>query len=149
MGYNARLHPQTADTKQGFASVATDASEIQPLFAAERAGQVLSAIYWHGTTGSSIGSGTTAASAVNLYVYKTASAAGSRVASVRCGEVATLATVALTMSTSTALTRFAAGNIYLAELVGGAGMTSDASTLGSRIILRYMYAEATDDDATP
>lgn len=148
MGFNARLHPQTAGCTPSFGSVATDGSEIQTLFAAERAGQVLGAIFWNGTA-NSVASGTTAGSAVNVYVYKTASAAGSRVASARLAAVATLATQALTLSTATGLTRFSEGNVYLSEVVGGAGMTTDGNTLGSKIILRYMYAEATDDDATP
>ena len=145
MGYNARLNPKSAKTG-AFASVATTGSEIRQLFAAERAGQILGAIFWNGST-SSVASGTTAGSAMNAYVYKTASGTASQVASARLAEVATLATQVLTNSTSTALTRFAAGAIYLGELIGGAG--NNRNNVGAEIHLRYMYAEAASDDATP
>ena len=145
MGYNARLNVLTADT-DAFASVATNSSAIQQIFAAERAGQVVSAIFWNGST-SSVASGTTAGSAMNVYVYKTASSTTASVAaSGALAVVATLGTQALTMSTATALTRFAAGDLYLAELIGGAG--NNRNNAGAQVILRYMYGHSTDS-ATP
>lgn len=145
MGYNARLNPMSVESAT-FASIATNSSSYVPLFAAERAGQVLGAIFWNGTT-SSVASGTTAASAMNVYVYKTASNTDSIVASAALAQVATLGTQALTLSTNTALTRFAAGGLLLGEVQGGAG--NNRNNAGAKIVLRYMYAYAADDDATP
>lgn len=144
MGYNARLNPKSAVTGS-FASVATNSSSLQVAFSAERAGQIIGARFINGVT-SSVASGTTAASALNVYVYKTASSTtASNVASVALAQVATLATSALTMATSTALTRFAAGAVYCAELIGGAG--NNRNNAGAVVQVDYMYAEAASDSA--
>lgn len=145
MGYNPRLNPIAAVTGS-FASVATNSSALQVCFSAERAGQIIGARFINGAT-SSVASGTTAGSAMNVYVYKTASdTAASAVGSARLGQVDTLATATLTMSTSTALTRFAAGAVYAAEILGGAG--NNRNNAGACVQVDFMYAHAADDDAT-
>lgn len=145
MGYNARLNPQIAAVNIG--SVATDAVAAPALFAAAQAGQILNARLVNGNA-ATIASGTTAGSALNIYVCKNASdTAASAVASVACGAVAVLATATLTMSTSTSLTRFSAGDVYGAVVVGGAG--NDNSTDGAVIEVSYMYGWARPDTATP
>lgn len=142
MGYNSRLHPFVARDGNGFGSVATDGSENIAIFSPWASGQVLGARFVNGTT-STVASGTTAGSSLNLYVYKNASNAASIVASVRAGAVATYGTLALTLSTSTALQRFVNGDVLIAEAVGGAG--NDTSQAGAFIEVSYMYAY--DDDA--
>lgn len=145
MGYNPRLNPLSALTAT-FGSVATNSSSLGVCFSAERAGQIIGARFINGAT-SSVASGTTAGSSMNVYVYKTASdTAASAVGSARLAQVATLATSTLTMSTSTALTRFAAGAVYCAELIGGAG--NNRNNAGARVQVDFMYAHAADDDAT-
>jgi hypothetical protein len=146
MGYNARLAPRGARTTE-FASVATDGSSLNVLFSPSLSGQVLAARFINGPT-ATVASGTTAGSALNVYVYKTASnTAASAVASAALGAVGTLATATLTMSTSTALTRFTDGAVYCAELIGGAG--NNNSNAGAKVELFFEYAHAADDDATP
>lgn len=146
MGYNARLNARQITTGS-FASVATDSSSLQVLFSPTLAGQIISARFVNGAT-ATVASGTTAGSALNVYVYKTASdTAASAVASARLGAVGTLATSTLTMSTSTALTRFSNGNVYCAELIGGAG--NDNSNAGAMVQVSVMYGHARDDTATP
>lgn len=145
MGYNPRANPFIA-TGTPYASVATDASSVNVLFSPLQSGQILGARFVNGAA-ATVASGTTAGSALNVYVYKTASSTDSQVASARLGAVATLATSALTMSTATALTRFDAGAVYLSELVGGAG--NDNSTAGARVQVAYMYAHTRTDTATP
>lgn len=145
MGYNARLNPLTTVTGS-FASVATNGSALQVLFSPNGSGQVILGRFINGAT-SSVASGTTAGSAMNVYVYKTASdTAASAVGSARLAQVATLATADLTMSTSTALTRFTNGDVYCAEVMGGAG--NNRNNAGACVQLDYMYAHAASDDAT-
>lgn len=145
MGYNARLNP--AVRKTAFASVASDSSTLQVLFSPSLSGQILNARFINGAT-SSVASGTTAGSAVNVYVYKTASSTtASNVASARLAAVATLATATLTMSTSTALTRFSNGDVYCGEIIGGA--VQDPLQAGACIQIAYCYGQARDDTATP
>lgn len=145
MGFNARLAPKRAHAV--FGSVATDGSSLAVLFSAERAGQMLTARFVNGAA-ATVASGTTAGSALNVYVYKTGSStSASVVASKALGAVATLATATLTMSTSTALTRFSAGDVYCAELIGGAG--NDNSTAGAHVQVHYMYSWTFPDTATP
>lgn len=144
MGYNARLNPRSHRTTE-FGSVATDSSALNVVFSPSASGQIIAARFINGPT-ATVASGTTAGSALNVYVYKTASNTGSRVASAALPAVATLATATLTMSTSTALTRFANGAVYCAELVGGAG--NNADNTGAKVEVHYMYAEAATDDAT-
>lgn len=145
MGYNPRLNPKSAMTGT-YASIATNSSSLQVAFAAAGAGQIISARFINGVT-SSVASGTTAASAMNVYVYKTASdTAASAVGSARLAQVATLATADLTMSTSTALTRFTAGDVYCAEVFGGAG--NNRNNAGAVVQVDFMYAHAATDDAT-
>lgn len=145
MGYNARLNPMQSGVN--FGSVATNSSAHTVVLSPLGSGQVLGARFINGLT-STVASGTTAGSALNVYVYKTASdTAASAVASARLGAVATAATAALTMSTATALTRFANGDVYLAELIGGAG--NNVSNAGCRVQVAYMYAHTVTDSATP
>lgn len=145
MGYNARLNPRQIQTGS-FGSVATDGSALQVLFSPSASGQVVGARFVNGNT-ATVASGTTAGSAMNVYVYKTASATGSRVASAALGAVGLLGTGTLTLSTSTTLTRFSNGAVYCAELVGGAG--NDNSNAGAAVVIDVMYADASADDATP
>jgi hypothetical protein len=85
---------------------------------------------------------------MNVYVFKTASdTAASAVGSARLAEVATMATSTLTMSTSTALTRFTDGDVYMAEIRGGAG--NDRNNAGACVQVAYMYAQTRTDTATP
>ena len=145
MGYNARLHPYVVATN--FGSIATGGSALNVLFNPNRGGMVIGARFVNGAT-SSVASGTTAGSALNVYVYKTASdTSASAVASARLGEVATLATAAVGLATSTALTRFSAGDVYCAELSNGAGNERDND--GCVVQIAYMYAFSLEGTATP
>ena len=147
MGFNARLNPLSViSDAQG--SCATNSSARIPFFIAKAAGQVLSASALNGTT-AAVTSGTTAGSSVYLYLCKTSTATGSRIASFNGSgtSIATQASQALTMSTSTALTRFAAGDIFFFEFVGGAADNADNS--GLRLQMDYMYGYGVDDSATP
>ena len=143
MGFNPRLAPKMA--KMTFGSVATDGSSAGALFCPERAGQLLGARFVNSGTASVV-SGTTAASALNVYVHKNAMS-GSIAASARLGEVATFATATLTLATSTSLQRFSAGDVYVAELVGGAG--NDASQAAAIVQIHYMYGWSFPDTTTP
>lgn len=146
MSYNARLNPRSFSSEP-IGSVATDGSSATlPIFSPSAAGQVIAARFINGNT-ATVASGTTAGSALNVYVYKTASSTDSQVASAALGAVATLATATLTMSTSTALTRFTDGSVYCCDVIGGAG--NDNSNAGARIQIDVMYAQAATDDATP
>jgi hypothetical protein len=145
MGYNARLNPMTAVTN--FGSVATDSSALHAVFTPHFAGQVVGVRLVNGAT-AAIASGTTAGSALNVYVMKNASdTAASAISSSALGSVATLATVNLTMSTSTSLQRFSAGDVYCAQLVGGVG--NDADNSGAIVQISYMYAWSQSGTATP
>lgn len=145
MGFNARLAPKRAHAV--FGSVATDGSSLAVLFSAERSGQMLGARFVNGVA-ATVASGTTAGSSLNVYVYKTASdTAASALGSARLGAVATLATATLTLSTATNLTRFDAGAVYCAELIGGAG--NDNSTAGAHVQVHYMYGWTFPNTATP
>ena len=139
MGFNARINPQSAMTAS-FASIATNASATNVLFSPEQSGQIIGGRFINGAT-SSVASGTTAASAMNVYVMKTAiDTAASVVCSERLGQVATLGTATLTMSTSTALTRFTNGAVYLAQVYGGAG--NNRNNAGAIVQVDFMYAHS-------
>lgn len=147
MGYNARLNPMCAVTN--FGSVATDGSALHVLFNPNQAGQVLGARLVNGAA-ATIASGTTAGSAVNVYVMKNESASAStasHLASSQLGAVAALGTVNLALATSTALQRFTAGDVYTALVIGGAG--NDNSTDGLIVQIAYMYGWAQPNTATP
>ncbi len=145
MGYNARLNPQCAVTN--FGSVATDSSNLHVLFTPHFAGQIVGARLVNGAA-ATIASGTTAGSALNVYVMKTASdTSASVLASSQLGAVAALGTVNLTLATSTALQRFSAGDVYCALMIGGAG--NDNSTDGLIVQVAYMYGWAHANTATP
>ena len=145
MGYNARLNPHTAAVH--FGSVATDATASPALFTAAFPGQVLGARLVNGVT-ASVASGTTAGSSVNVYITKNASdTSASLLCSSRLAAVATLATVNLTIATSTSIQRFSAGDTYGAHFVGGAENNADNSGLMMQI--SYMYAWSFPDTATP
>ncbi len=146
MGFNARANPKSAVTAS-FASIATNASATAMVFSPSGAGQIIGGRFINGAT-SSVASGTTAASALNVYVMKTAiDTAASAVCSAALGQVATLATATLTMSTSTALTRFSDGAVYLAQIYGGAG--NNRNNAGCVVQVDYMYAHTATDDTTP
>lgn len=143
MPFNARLDPRQAATGT-FASVATNGSANQIIrWVPIASGAFINARFVNGTT-SSVASGTTAGSAMNVYVYKTAiDTAASVVASARLAQVATLATQAMTLSTSTTFNRFSGGEQYIAEVYGGAGNARDNA--GAYIVLDYMYAHNLPD----
>jgi len=147
MGFNPRLYPLAARSA-AFGSIATNSSGRLPFFVAKAAGQVLSATIINGTSASAT-SGTTAGSSIYVYLTKTSTATGSRIASFNGSgtAIATQASQALTMSTSTALTRFAAGDLFFAEFVGGAANNGD--TTGIHVQMDYIYGHAVDDSATP
>lgn len=145
MGYNARLNPMQAVTN--FGSVATDGSACNTLFNACFPGQILGARFVNGAT-SSVASGTDAGSSLNVYIFKNASdTSASVVASSRLAQVATLATINLTLATSTSLQRFSAGDSYFGALLNGAG--NDANNAGAILQVSYMYGWSFPDTATP
>lgn len=147
MGFNARLNPESIVSPE-MASCATNSSARIPFFIAPRACQILSAKALNGTT-TSIVSGTTTGSSVDLYLCKNSTSTGSRIASFNGSgtTVATQGTAVLTLSTSTALSRLAAGDILFFEFVGVAN--NNASNAGLKLQVDYMYAYGADDTATP
>jgi len=145
MGFNPRLNPVTVVSPE-MASCATNSSARIPFFIAPRAGQIIAARAINGTT-TSIVSGTTTGSSVDLYLCKNSTATGSRIASFNGSgtTVATQGTAALIMSTSTALSRLAAGDILFFEFVGVAN--NNASNAGLKLQVDLMYAYGPDDSA--
>lgn len=150
MGYNARLNPQS-QTTGSFASIATNSSAHQVIFSPVGSGQIVGARFINGAT-SSVASGTTAASAMNVYVLKneiasasTASILGSR----RLPEVATLATATLTLNTSTSTNtqRFVNGDVYVAHIYGGAG--NNRNNAGCSVQVDYIYGYSLEGSLTP
>jgi hypothetical protein len=147
LGYNARQNPQSISTGS-FASIATNGSAHQALFSPTAAGQIIAGRFVNGAT-SSVASGTTAGSSMNVYVLKgeiASASTASTVCSRRLPSVATFATATLTMSTSTAVTRFSAGDVYIAHVYGGVG--NDRNNAGCIVQVDYMYAHAATDDTT-
>lgn len=146
MAYNTRLHPQHRATGT-FASIATNGSSAQFFqWTPTGAGQIFAARFVNGST-SSVASGTTAGSAMNVYVHKNAiDTAASAVASGRLAEVATLGTQALSVSTSTSLTRFSGGEQYIGQVFGGAG--NNRNNAGAYIQIDFMYGQAGEQGGT-
>ena len=142
MGYNARLNPMS-QTTSSFASIATNGSANQVIFSPVGSGQIVGARFINGAT-SSVASGTTAGSSMNVYVLKnevasasTASIAASR----RLPEVATLATATLNLTTATGtanVARFVNGDVYVAHIYGGVG--NNRNNAGAAVQVDYMYA---------
>ncbi len=151
MGYNARLNPQSQATGS-FASIATNSSSHQVIFSPVGSGQIVGARFINGAT-SSVASGTTAASAMNVYVLKNEVASASTasiVASSRLGVVATLATATLAMGTATGtanVQRFVNGDVYVAHIYGGIG--NNRNNAGCVVQVDYVYGHSLDGSATP
>lgn len=145
MSFNERVTPRTADVNFA-ASVATNASTIMPGLVFPAAGQVVGAYILNSGT-AAITSGTTIGSAVTISLYKNASNAGSVVASFNGSgtTVATQATQALTLTTTTTLLRFNAGDTILGEYTGGAA--NNASNAGAKVVIHYILGQETG--ATP
>lgn len=145
MSLNERVTPRTQDVNFA-ASVATNASAIMPGMVFPAAGAVVGAYILNSAT-SAITSGTTAGSAVTITLYKNGSDSGSIVASFNGSgtTVATQATQALTLSTSTALLRFNTGDTILGEFKGGAA--NNASNAGMKVVIHYILGLV--DGATP
>lgn len=141
-GYNPRLMPLHKATGT-FASIATNGSSAQFIqWTPIGSGQIFAARFVNGTT-SSVASGTTAGSAMNVYVHKNAiDTAASAVGKVALAEVATLGTQNLSMSTSTTLTRFSGGEQYIGQIFGGAG--NNRNNAGCYIQIDFMYAYTQD-----
>lgn len=145
MAFNERVAPRINDISFA-ASIATNASAIMPGFVFPYPGQVVGAYILNSST-AAITSGTTTGSAVTITLYKNGSNAGSIVGSFNGSgtTVATQATQALTLSTSTALLRFATGDTILGEFTGGAA--NNASNAGAKIVIHYILGLETG--ATP
>src|SRR5690348_10656071 len=114
-----RLGPKTVVA--AFGSVATNGSAATVLYRAPVKTQVVGAAIVNGLA-NAVASGTTAGSAATFSVYKNASTSSSRVGTFN-GSGTTIATAAvqtITLSTSTALLQLAAGDILIAEMIGGA-----------------------------
>lgn len=145
MGFNAKNHPVNIRTAT-IGSIATNGSSNVPLtWTPTRSGQIIGVRFVNGTT-ASVASGTTAASALNGYLYKTTPNSGSIVASARFGVVATKATALMTLATSTALSRFTGGEYYELEIDGGAG--NNASNAGAYVEIDIIYGHQQDDATT-
>ena len=151
MGYNARLNPPSAVTGS-FASIATNGSAHQILFSPVGSGQIVGARFINGAT-SSVASGTTAGSSMNVYVLKNEIASASTasiVAASRLAQVATLATATLTMGTATGTSnvqRFVNGDVYVAHIYGGVG--NNRNNAGAVVQVDYIYGHSLDGSATP
>ena len=147
MGYNPRLDPLQAQSALS-ASVATDGSLLLPLFVAKEDGQILGATFLNSDT-TDMASGSTAGSSVYLWFYKTASNASSRVATWNGSGTSVVkeATQALTMSTSTDLTRFSAGDAFSWEFKGG--VANDTSQLDAVLVVDFIYGHAVADSTSP
>lgn len=141
---NQRLGPQSANGAT-FASVATNSSSYLPVFRAHAAGQVLGAYFVNGTA-ASMASGTTTGSSASIVLYKNASATASRISTFNGSgtAVATLGSASL-ITSSTANSRFAAGDLLIAEYIGGAA--NNASNAGSFVQVDFVYGYA--DGANP
>lgn len=130
-------------------SIATNASSYFPIGGPmAAAGEVYAAYFQNGTT-SSATSGTTTGSSASVVLYKNASAAGSVIATFNGSgtNVATLGTATLLTSGTTGTTngRFAAGDILIGEVVGGAA--NNGSQAGAFIVVDIAYGRQTG--ATP
>ena len=144
MSFN-RLNPGQTPTAT-WGSIATNSSGLATAsFAPEFAGEVVNARLVNGTT-TSVASGTTVGSAVTINLYKTSSAAASLIATWNGSgtAVATRGTAPLTVTTASNA-RFAAGDVFVADFVGGAA--NNASNAGAYLVIDYVYGRQTG--ATP
>lgn len=126
-------------------SIATNASSYFPVSGPMAyAGEVVAAYFQNGTT-SSATSGTTTGSSASVVLYKNASSAGSVIATFNGSgtNVATLGTAVLLTSgtTGTVNGRFAAGDVLIGEVKGGAA--NNGSQAGAYIVVDYVYGYAT------
>jgi hypothetical protein len=107
-------------------------------------GQVTGAWFQNGTT-SSATSGTTTGSSASVVLYKNASSAGSIIATFNGSgtAVATLATAALVTSGTAGSTnsQFAAGDKFIAQVLGGAA--NNGSQADAVIAIDYVYGYMT------
>lgn len=128
-----RLNVKTLRTQM--ASIATNASAIQPVFAAPAAGEITALRFIAST---SQPAATTTASGLTITVYKNASNAASVMATFNTSGtgLATNAVGTGVLSTTTALRKFAAGDVILIEETGGVAM---GSTLGAYVNVDYVY----------
>lgn len=118
-------------------SIATDSSSYFPMWRCPATAQILSSYFINGTT-SSATSGTTAGSSIAVNLYKNASSAGSVIASFSGSgtNVATLGSASL-ITSSTVNARLAAGDLLIAEVVGGAA--NNGSQAGAFIEINFIY----------
>ena len=133
-----RLSPRTVNSAGTFGSVATNASATIGQFCAPATGQVIGARIINASA-NAVTSGSTAGSSVTISIYKTASAAGSVVASFNGSgtTIATNASRAMTLNTGTSANlRFTAGDVFLVEYTGGAA--NNASNAGLFVSLEYV-----------
>lgn len=117
------------------ASIATNGSADTPEISWGQAAQVIGARF---IASSSQPSATTTGSGLTVTLYKNASNAGSIVASFNTSGTAVAAngSVALTLTTVAANTKFAANDVLIAEITGGAAM---GSTLNSKVAVDYIF----------
>lgn len=134
-----RLFP-LSEKSATFASVATNASSRLPIMVAATSGQVVRAVYQHATA-TGFASGTTTGSSGSVVLYKNASNSASVIATFNGSgtNVATLASATLLTSgtTGTVNSRFVAGDLILAEYLGGVAQTG--STLGAFVQVDFVY----------
>lgn len=143
---NERLGTRSI-VSQPIGSVATNASTNLPLAQLPFAHAVVGATIVN-SAANAVTSGTTTGSAASVNVYITASNSGSKVATFNGSgtTIATQATQAMVLSTSTALLRAGtAGAVYHFEVVGGAA--NNASNAGLVVMLHYVMGN--QDGATP
>ena len=135
-----RLTPRTIRSHT-FASVATDSSSYAPFHRQPSAGQVVAARFMNATAGSAT-SGTTAGSAIAVNLYKNASSAGSLIATFSGSGTAVSTLASVTMATSgTTNARLAAGDLLIAEFVGG--VANDQSNAGCYVEVDIVYGYET------
>lgn len=128
-----RLNVKTLTAQM--ASIATNASAIQPIFRAPAAMEVVGLRFIAST---SQPAATTTASGLTITVYKNASNAGSIVGTFNTSGtgLATNAGAAGSLSATTSLKKFAAGDVLLIEETGGVAM---GSTLGAFVNVDFIY----------
>lgn len=143
---NERLGTRTV-VSEAIGSVATNSSTNKPLVAFPFAHAIVGATIIN-SAANAVTSGTTSGSAASVNIYVTASNSGSKVATFNGSgtTIATQASQAMVLSTSTALLRAGtAGATYHFEVLGGAANNADNS--GLKIALHYVIG--LQDGATP
>lgn len=136
MAFNDQITPRTVVTST-FGSVATNGSSVMAAWVAPCAVEITGATILNGIT-NTVSSGTTSGSAASFNLYKNASNSGSKIASFNGSgtDIATQATQAMTLTTSTAIAQLATGDKIFAEMIGGAA--DNASNAGLAIIINYV-----------